>query len=93
MLFRSLLGYDHYQDENPPHNNVYKDTNGYANTDVMTDGNFFVLSLQTIMETYTDVEFVRVMPESTYWVHDTIKPMLNFRQIDYREFVLEADIG
>jgi hypothetical protein len=45
------------------------------------------------MNTYNDVEFVRVMPEATWWTPDEWAALPNFRQINFRDFVLEADIG
>jgi hypothetical protein len=45
------------------------------------------------MTTYSDVDFVRVMPTNTWWWPDKMIALLNARTIDFREFVLEADIG
>lgn len=87
-----LLGYDHYQGEDTV-NNVYKDTNGYPASTDMDNGEIFVLTLRDVITTYSDVDFVRVQPENTYWMHDKLTPLVNLRQISFREFVLEADIG
>lgn len=87
-----LLGYDHYQDYEPV-NNVYSDTNAYPPGTARDNGFSFVLNLEDVVRTYPDVEFVRVMPLDTWNMHDRFKSLLNFRQIDYRAFVLEADIG
>ena len=87
-----LLGYDHYQDVEPV-NNVYSDTNGYPASTDTDNGVAFILSLSDVVTTYSNVEFVRVMPDSTHWIHDQLTPLINFRQITYRDFVLEADIG
>jgi hypothetical protein len=87
-----LLGYDNY-DKHSPYNNVYKNTNGYLTSEHTDNGEFFARSLHDVMSTYDDVEFIRIMPSTTYWMHDSWKPLLNFRQISYRDFVLEADVG
>jgi hypothetical protein len=54
---------------------------------------FFVQTLATVINTYSDVDFVRVMPLDTYSLITELDSLPNFRQIDYRAFVLEADIG
>lgn len=91
-----LLGFDQY-DENDKQqsivNNVYKNTRGYPTDPEIQDSNFLTRSLREVMKVYNDVEFVRVMPLNTYWVPEALRPLPNFRQIDYREFVIEADIG
>lgn len=87
-----LIGYDMY-DEETTVNNIYKNTNGYSNSADRENGEFYVLSLAMIMQTYNDVEFVRVMPSEHHWSHTEIDSLPNFRQIDYSTFVLEADIG
>ena len=87
-----LLGYDQYQ-ESAPTNNVYADTNGYpASTDIQ-NSEFIVKSLINVAQTYTDVEFVRVMPTAKWWLHEGLTLLPNFRQVSFREFVLEAEIG
>jgi hypothetical protein len=87
-----LMGYDHY-DTHSAINNVYKDTNGYPLSTQQDNGEFYAVSLRDVISTYSDVEFVRVMPTNTHWVHHRLTPLVNFRQIDYRDFVVEADIG
>ena len=87
-----LLGYDHYDMESGI-NNVYKDTNGYPSGDATDNGEFYAVSLRDVVSTYSDVEFVRVMPHDTHWIHSRLTPLPNFRQINYRDFVVEADVG
>ena len=87
-----LLGFDSY-DSKGPYNNVYKNTNGYLSTQHEQDNTYFTKSLHAVMSTYYNTEFIRVMPCDTHWVHDAHSSLPNFRQIDYRDFVLEADIG
>jgi hypothetical protein len=87
-----LLGFDSY-DAKGPVNNVYKNTPGYLTSDVHQDSTFFTRSLHAVMRCYSDVEFVRVMPTNTWWKADEHDALPNFRQINYNEFVLEADVG
>jgi hypothetical protein len=88
-----LIGYDQYDDEVGPMNNMYKDTPGYYAAEETQNSRFFSLTLRNVMTAYPDVEFIRVMPESTWWVPSELLPLPNFRQIDYNQFVIEADLG
>ena len=63
---------------------------GYSND---SDDAFWVSTLMQVMATYSNTEFVRVMPTNKYVCADALLRVPNFRQIDFREFVLEADIG
>jgi hypothetical protein len=87
-----LLGYDNY-DMIGPYNNVYKDTRGYLTSQHRQESTFFTKSLYEVMSTYNETEFVRVMPEATWWKPDEHDSLPNFRQINYRDFVIEADLG
>ena len=92
-----LIGYDQYDNQHQHaggnYNNIYKGTNGYLDTNEVQNGKFISSTLFNVMTTYSDVEFVKVMPEKTWWVADEILPLPNFRQIDYNEFRTEADLG
>ena len=85
-----LLGYDGY-DGSQLTNNIYKNTNGYAVEE--QNESFWNLSLLSVIRTYHDVEFVSVMPSRDWYLANEFKSLLNFRQIDFRDFVLEADVG
>ena len=87
-----MLGYDGY-DVAGPVNNVYKDTNAYLAATDQQHGQIWIKALKNVMLTYGDVEFVRVMPEASYWCPSDFDSLANFRQIGFRDFVLEADIG
>ena len=87
-----LIGYDNYHFPGIM-NNVYKNTNGYSSITDTQDGTFWTMSLHKIMSTYTDVEFIKVMPTASEWTPPEITALINFRQIGFRDFVLEADIG
>ena len=87
-----LMGYDGYEKVSAV-NNIYKDTNGYPVTGTEQNQAFWTKSLKVVMTTYDDVEFIRVMPMSSYWCPPDWESLPNFRQIGFRDFVLEADIG
>lgn len=63
---------------------------GYTNDNEHT---FWVKTLTAVMDTYSSVEFVRVCPTANYACSTELVQRLNFRQIDFRGFVIEADIG
>lgn len=54
---------------------------------------FFIKTLLSVINTYNDVEFVRVTPTEDYSCSEELLSQPNFRQIDFRKFVIEADIG
>ena len=87
-----MVGYDSYVEESAV-NNIYKDTAGYPTSDQTQNGAWFTKSLATVMSTYDDVDFVRVMPTNTYYTPVEFQQLVNFRQIDYRQFAIEADLG
>lgn len=87
-----LVGFDQYKEPGPV-NNIYKDTVGYPKSTEIENGEFFARSLATIMQTYPMVEFVKVAEYKNQWIHPWLSPLPNFRQIDYRDFVIEADLG
>lgn len=66
---------------------------GYDSHSEHQMGTFWEKTLLTVMSTYSDVEFIRVMPTSLWSIPAGLESLLNFRQIGFREFVLEADIG
>jgi len=87
-----MIGYDSYVEESAV-NNIYKDTAGYPTSDQTQNGAWFTKSLATVMSTYDDVDFIRVMPTNTYYTPVEFQQLVNFRQIDYRQFAIEADLG
>ena len=87
-----LLGYDSDHDHGPV-NNIYKDTAGYApSTQQQDNGKFWAKTLSMVINTYSDVDFIKVMPTKDYWMHEDLAKLPNLRQVDFRGFVLEADI-
>lgn len=62
------------------------------------DGNqgndsFYERTMATIFDLYNEVDFVRVTPTPGFYMPDSWKYKVNLRQITYRDFVIEADIG
>lgn len=57
------------------------------------ENSFWVKTLIHIMTVYNNVEFVRVCPTKKYVCDIGLIGRSNFRQIDFRDFVIEADIG
>lgn len=88
-----LIGYDQYDEDGGPMNNVYKNTPGYLASTQTQNAKFFSLTLRDVATTYPTVEFIRVMPESTWYIPPELLPLPNFRQIDYNQFAIEADLG
>jgi hypothetical protein len=92
-----LIGYDQYDNDHHidggAYNNVYKDTAGYLTTGHDQNSKFFGLTLNQVITTYSEVDFIRVMPTSTWWQPAELRPLANFRQISYQDFTYEADLG
>jgi hypothetical protein len=87
-----LIGYDQYHFDEPV-NNIYTGTAGYPAAGTVNNGEFFARSLADVISTYPTVDFIRVMPQDTHYMHYKLTPLVNLRQISYREFICEADIG
>lgn len=66
---------------------------GYDSYDDQSENTFYIKTLTMVMETYKDVEFVRVCPTLKYACSLSLQRLFNFRQVDFRGFVTEADIG
>jgi len=84
-----LLGFDGIDSDDPY--NVYVDTNGYPRVTTPSEA-LWVRSLSVVMNTYKDIEFIRVAPTVTFRIPEAWKYCLNFRTVNFRQFVLEADI-
>lgn len=86
-----LIGFD---GQNLPHenNNAFVGTNCYfAKHELQDDSAWFANSLE-VMNTYSDVEFIRVTYRADYPMPEAWKYASNLRSLNYRDFVLEADI-
>jgi hypothetical protein len=86
-----LLGFDGV-DSLIDNGNMFADTPNYPAKDYPTNTEFWIRSLNTVMSVYSDTEFIRVCPSKDYIQPEMWKFNLNYRQIDFRRFVLEADI-
>jgi hypothetical protein len=86
-----LLGFDGWSGDNY-HNNVYTDTNAYGPNDTHVSEEMWVRSLSLIMQTYDEVEFIRVMPTDSWRCPTEWKQLPNFTQIDWQSFIMQADL-
>ena len=87
-----LLGFDgHALDEH--NHNVYADTKGYdAKWNFEIDHNKWVQNRKQLFDVYDDVDFVWVTPFGRNLIPETLKWCGNYRQISFRDFVLECDL-
>jgi len=87
-----LMGFDCHTGESYYHMNVYSGTDGYPDVAEPTTEEFFSQTLQLVMKTYHNVDFVRVTPTPNYYMPERWKYQLNLRQITFNEFVKEVDL-
>ena len=86
-----LLGFDGIDDPTSGYN-IYQGTNAYPEPSYGYNEDYWVNSMLELFNVYDDVDFVRVMPLITYRMPEAWKYVLNLRQIDFRQFALEADL-
>lgn len=86
-----LLGFDGI-DNNSDNYNFYGGTSNYPTRTTVLNEEFWVRSLNLVMKTYSDTEFIRVAPTKKFRQPEMWKYNLNYRQIDFRQFVLEAGV-
>ena len=85
-----LYGFD--GQDTAGHNNVYVGSNAYPKHSDPVSDQVWVAAMAHIMSVYDDVEFVKVSTSGNTSVPTEWKDKLNFRQIDYKQFALEADL-
>ena len=87
-----LLGFDGH--ETAGHNsNVYAGTNGYdPEWEVTIDSTKWIDNRKQLVDVYNDVDFVWVTPYGRNAVPEQLKWCSNYRQISFRDFVLECDL-
>jgi hypothetical protein len=86
-----LLGFD--GNDTPNYNyNVYADTPAYPARRQTVTENFWTKAMSQVFKTYPDVDFVRVAPTPRFRMPEEWKYFTNLRQIDFRQFVMEADL-
>ena len=86
-----MLGFDGIDTPNNNYN-MFAGTANYPALNFSINEDYWVRSLNTVMQTYSDTEFIRVCPTKNFTAPDSWKNNLNYRQIDFRQFVFEADI-
>jgi hypothetical protein len=86
-----LLGFDNWTGDGD-NSNMYLDTNAYGTKDQEPAHNLWTTTLKHVMDTYSEVQFTRVMPTIGWWCPNAWKSCLNFRQITYKDFTLEVDL-
>lgn len=86
-----LLGFDGNDTANYNYN-VYADQAGYPSRNQTVTEDYWVQSMNIVFETYSDVDFVRVAPTQSFRMPELWKYRTNVRTIDFRQFVLEADL-
>lgn len=86
-----LIGFDGIDSPNSGYN-IYADTRAYTRPSYGYSEDYWVNSMLEVFNTYSDVEFVRVMPTVHYRMPEAWRFQVNLRQIDYRQFALEVDL-
>lgn len=86
-----LIGFDG-QETVGLNNNVYAGTDNYDPAEFTVHDAKWIKFMKEIFETYDDVQFFRVMPSAFSPIPELWKDALNFKQITYRDFAIEADL-
>jgi len=86
-----MLGFDGV-DSNQDNYIFYADTPNYPSRSSVINEEYWVRSLNHIMTVYNNTEFIRVCPTRRFRQPEMWKYNLNYRQIDFRQFVLEAGV-
>lgn len=87
-----LIGFDGY-DGNGYNNNIYAGTTGYDDKwgfEISEDK--LIDNRAQLFGAYPDVDFIWVTPSGRCTVPEQLKGYVNYRQIGYRDFVLECDL-
>ena len=86
-----LLGFDNQ--DTPDYNyNVYADTDGYSATRSEASSQKWVADRAMLINTYNDVDFVWVTNAGSVTMPDEWAALVNFRQISFNAFVIEANL-
>lgn len=88
-----LMGHDLFTQEHNYQSNVYAGTEGYPEVHGLTTEGYFEKTMLMVMTVYNDVEFVRVGASDNQYMPESWKYLLNLRQITFREFVIETNLG
>jgi len=86
-----LLGFD--GNDTPNYNyNVYAGTNSYPPKQQTVSESYWTQAMSVVFNTYPEVDFVRVAPTASFRMPELWKYHTNVRAINFRDFVLEADL-
>jgi hypothetical protein len=85
-----LFGYDGQQDPNR-NNNIYAGTEYYPPVAEVIDDKSWIKNLTNVIETYNDVEFIRVTSKHTD-SYKYLQKLSNYKTVNFREFVSLADL-
>jgi hypothetical protein len=85
-----LIGFDGH--EPGWNNNVYADTNGYDPKNVDIDHSDWIANRRQLFDVYDDVDWVWVTPHGSNLIPESCKYCSNFRQINFRQLILECDL-
>lgn len=86
-----MLGFDGQSDENL-NQNVYAGYPGYASTNTKVSDAKWIIDRAHLFDVYDDVDFVWVTAQGRLPIPDVWKSKTNLRQINFRSFVLEANL-
>lgn len=86
-----MLGFDG-QDTPNYNNNIYAGTAGYDPLRTNISEDKWVEARALVINTYNDVDFVLVSETGRMKLPEKMKYCTNLRQINFRDFVLEADL-
>lgn len=86
-----LMGFDNQPNQGINYN-VYAGTDNYDPPDKTILDAKWINYMAEIFNTYDDVEFFRVVKNINYTMPEKWKYCTNLKQIDYRQFAIEADL-
>ena len=87
-----LLGFDG-QDAGGSNNNIYAGTNGYSDKNETVTDAFWIQAMLAVFQCYDDVEFIKIAVSANAPMPEEWKYCTNVRQVDFRTFIVMADIG
>lgn len=87
-----FMGFDGH-DSTEFNNNIYAGTSGYAARTSHVSSELWVQNAKTVFDTYTSTNFIRVVPYGGESVPEPWKYCSNFKQINFKQFISECDIG
>lgn len=87
-----FMGFDGHE-STTWNNNVYAGTPGYAAETAHVESSKWEDQCMQIFNAYNNIEFIRVMPSAAASMPEQWKYAANLRQIEWRQFVSEVDLG